>query len=95
MPLDSQDFELIKTLRKAVRDGNERTARLLQRMIERQDADAATQKEMLAAFNRVADNLAALTDAVNGLREDLTPKMDKPTLRRPPAAKKSGKETTP
>lgn len=72
MALDSDDFELIKSLRKAVRDGDEISHRLLRDLNARAEAQLEQQREMVKAFNRVAD-------ALEGLREDLTPKMDKPT----------------
>lgn len=71
MALDNSDFELIKSLRKAVRDGDDISHRLLRELNARAEEQLVQQREMIKAFNRVAD-------ALEGLREDLTPKMDKP-----------------
>lgn len=71
MALDNSDFELIKSLRKAVREGDDISHRLLRELNARAEEQLVQQGEMIKAFNRVAD-------ALEGLREDLTPKMDKP-----------------
>lgn len=84
MPMDKQDFDLVKQLRDAVRDGDEVTARLLRRMIE---AHLEAQAQTAAAFNRIALALEHLTEEVKGLRADLAPQLDKPKLQ-PPAAKR-------
>lgn len=78
MPMDQSDFELVKKVRAAIREGDEATHRLLRQMNERAEEQLEVQREMVKAFNRVADNLEYLADAVEGLREDLTPKLDKP-----------------
>lgn len=78
MPMDQSDFELVKKIRAAIREGDEATHRLLRQLNERSEDALEVQREMLKAFNRVADNLEYLASAVEGLREDLTPKLDKP-----------------
>lgn len=79
MPLDKDDFDLMKDIRSVIRAGDERTHRLLCQLNERAEEGLELQREMLKAFNRVADNLEYLAGAVEGLREDLTPKLDKPS----------------
>ncbi len=41
--------------------------------------------QMLAAFNAIANALTALTSEVKGLREDLSPQLDKPAKLGQPA----------
>lgn len=84
MSLDSADFNLLKSLRAAVRDGDEINANLLRQLIRKNDE---AQAKTADAFNRVADALQALTDEVKGLRADLSPQMDKAKL---PAPKNPG-----
>jgi len=89
MALDSSDFELIKSLRKAVRDGDEISHGLLRNLNARMEEQLAQQREMTKAFNRVAD-------AIEGLRADLAPKLDKSVagLKKPaaPGANRKGTE---
>jgi len=80
MPMDKQDYDLVRSLRDAVRDGDEVTARLLRRMIE---ANMEAQSQTAAAFNRIALALENLTEEVKGLRADLAPQLDKPKLSTP------------
>lgn len=77
MALDTNDFNLLKSLRNAVREGDEINANLLRQLIKKNDE---AQAKTADAFNRVADALAALTDEVKGLRADLNPQMDKAKL---------------
>lgn len=90
MALDQSDFELIKSLRKAVRDGDEISHRLLRDLNTRMEEQLAQQREMVRAFNRVAD-------AIEGLREDLSPKLDKSgvCLKRPAAMSAAKKGSAP
>lgn len=81
MPMDQSDFELVKKVRAAIREGDDVTHRLLRQLNERAEEQLEVQREMVKAFNRVADNLEYLADAVEGLREDLTPKLDKPAAK--------------
>lgn len=82
MSLDTTDFNLLKSLRNAVREGDEVNANLLRQLIRKNEEGQAKTAD---AFNRVADALAALTAEVKGLRADLNPQMDKAKL---PAPKK-------
>lgn len=43
-----------------------------------QAAQRKTDQQMLAAFNSIANALTALASEVKGLREDLSPQLDKP-----------------
>ncbi|HEX2752611.1 MAG TPA: hypothetical protein VHP34_05810 [Alphaproteobacteria bacterium] len=70
MALDNSDYKLIQSLRQAVRDGDEITHSLLRQLNARAEEQLAQQREMITAFNRVAD-------AIEGLRDDLAPKLDK------------------
>lgn len=74
MALDSSDFELLKSVRRVIREGDTAVIERLERLEEQQRESLALQRDMLEAFNRLAR-------AVEGLREDLTPTMDKPKLR--------------
>jgi len=82
MALDSSDFQLIKSLRDAVREGDAATANLLRKMIEK---NMETQTQNAQAFNRIATALESLAKEVKGLREDLAPQLEKPKL--PPPGK--------
>jgi len=90
MALDSSDFKLIQSLREAIRDGDEISHRLLRELNVRAEQQIAQQREMIAAFNRVAD-------AIEGLREDLTPKLDKAGagLKKPAAVRLHNEGKTP
>ncbi len=90
MALDGSDFELIKSLRKALRDGDEISHRLLRDLNARAEEQIAQQREMITAFNRVAD-------AIEGLRDDLAPKLDKSGagLKKPAAMTANKKGATP
>jgi hypothetical protein len=70
MALDNSDYKLIQSLREAVRNGDEITHSLLRQLNARAEEQIAQQREMITAFNRVAD-------AIEGLRDDLAPKLDK------------------
>lgn len=75
--LDSSDYQLMKNIRQAIRDGDEATHNLLRRIVAQEEMAVQTQKEMLKAFNRLADKMEALTDAVEGLRADMLSPLDK------------------
>jgi len=74
MALDQQDYQMMKSIRDAVRAGDEVMANLLRQMNER---DAKTQSAMVDAFNKVAKQLETLTTEIRELRSDLAPKLDK------------------
>ena len=86
MALDSSDFKLISSLRDAVRQGDEVTANLLRKMIEK---NMETQTQNAQAFNRIATALESLAKEVKGLREDLSPQLEKPKLSAPGKAPKA------
>jgi len=75
--LDSSDFQLMKNIRQAIREGDEATHNLLRKIAAQEEMSVQTQKEMLKAFNRLADKMEALTDAVEGLRTDMASPLDK------------------
>jgi hypothetical protein len=79
--MDWEDSENLEQLLKATRQGDETTARLLRLVLEKQD-------QTLEAFNRMAAGLDRLAQAVEGLRTDITPPLDKPGRLPPPAVKK-------
>ncbi len=81
MPLDSQDFELLKSIRKALRDGDEITTNMLRQMVDANNKNSAA---TAAAFNRVAAAMENLTEEIRGLRRDLAPDLEKKKLS-PPA----------
>ncbi len=81
MPLDSQDFELLKSIRKALRDGDEITANMMRQMMEANNKSSA---QTAAAFNRVAAAMETLTEEIRGLRRDIAPDLEKKKLS-PPA----------
>lgn len=90
MALDSQDFELLKTLRAATREAGEKTAQRLDAVVDAQrKLLAASEKalgnddKLVAAFNRMAMAMESLAKEVRGLREDLSPPVDKPKLPAP------------
>ncbi|MBI1214779.1 MAG: hypothetical protein GC185_03045 [Alphaproteobacteria bacterium] len=74
MSFDWDDSETLEELLRAVRSGDEITHKLL-----RMSND--NQKAMIEAFNKVAGNLEKLTQAVEGLRTDITPPLDKPAVK--------------
>ncbi|MDE1151983.1 MAG: hypothetical protein PW788_05530 [Micavibrio sp.] len=80
MSLDGQDYEMMKSIRKAIREGDEITANLLRQMNERQ---LKAQQDQTAAFNRVAAALENLTTEVRALRQDMSPQLDKQKLPAP------------
>jgi len=89
MALDASDFDLVKSLRKAVRDGDEVTHRLLRTLNQHMEESNARQRELVQAFNRMAD-------AIEGLRADLAPKLDKPAAGlKKPAAMTGKKKSAP
>ncbi len=77
MPMDKEDYDLVKTLRDAVRNGDEVTHNLLRQLNQRQEkSDAA----MVSAFNNIAKAIQTLGEEISGLRGDLAPQLDKPKL---------------
>lgn len=86
--LDYEDSETLTNILRAVRSGDDVTARLLRRVVEEQEKSNETQLKLLDAFNRMAENMAALAQAVEGLRDDMNPQMDKPAKLARPAGQK-------
>ncbi|MDI1228680.1 MAG: hypothetical protein PSY14_13450 [bacterium] len=87
MPMDKQDYEMVRAVRDAVRSGDEVNAKLLRQLVQQQEkSDAA----MVAAFNSIAKAVQTLSAEISGLRADLAPQLDKPKLVAP-AAKKQAK----
>lgn len=90
MALDSQDFELLKTLRAATREAGDKTAQRLDVVIDAQkrlltasEKALGNDDKLVAAFNRMATAIEGLAKEVRGLREDLSPPVDKPKLPAP------------
>jgi chromosome segregation ATPase len=78
MPMDKTDYDLVRAVRDAVRDGNERTQNLLRRLNEQMEARADRERELIQAFSRAAVALEKMAGEIQGLREDLTPALEKP-----------------
>lgn len=78
--MDKQDYDLVKTLRDAVRSGDETTHNLLRQLNQRQEKSDA---EMVSAFNNIAKAIQTLSEEISGLRRDLAPQLDKPKLGAP------------
>jgi hypothetical protein len=85
MPFDSQDFELMKSVRKTIREAGEMTATQLDALRKQGERGLANDERMIEAFNRMASAMENLTREVRQLREDLTPAIDKPKRLPPPA----------
>jgi hypothetical protein len=90
MALDSQDFELLKTMRTATREAGEKTVLRLDAVVDAQkkllaasEKALANDDKLVAAFNRMATAIEGLAKEVRGLREDLSPPVDKPKLPAP------------
>ena len=80
MPMDKTDYELVKAVRDAIRSGDEINANLLRQLNQRQEkSDAA----MVSAFNNIAKAIQTLSEEISGLRQDLSPQLDKPKLGAP------------
>ena len=84
MAFDAQDFELMKSLRKAVRETGELTAAKLEQIRLQNEKQLANDDRLIAAFNRMAAAVEGLAKEVRELREDLTPSIDKPKRLPPP-----------
>lgn len=85
MAFDSQDFELMKSLRKAVRETGEANAAKLEQLRLQNEKQLVNDERLIEAFNRVARAVEGLAHEVRELREDLTPSIDKPKRLPPPA----------
>ncbi|TAL30306.1 MAG: hypothetical protein EPN97_12860 [Alphaproteobacteria bacterium] len=85
MPFDSQDFELMKSLRKAVRETGEATAAKLEQLRLQNEKQLANDERLIEAFNRMSRAVEQLAHEVRELREDLKPSIDKPRRLPPPA----------
>lgn len=84
MAFDAQDFELMKSLRKAVREAGELTTAKLDQIRLQNEKQIANDERMIEAFNRMARAIEGLAHEVHELREDLTPSIDKPRRLPPP-----------
>lgn len=84
MGLDSNDYSLVSDIRKELRKSHALNEKILEEL-ERSRRVAETaqeqQRQMLAVFNRVATGIDKLNSEIQGLRADITPKMDKPLLK--------------
>ena len=80
MPLDSSDFQLVQSIQKAIRDGDEITAKLLRQLLENNNKSSS---ETAAAFNRVATAMENLTEEIRALRRDIAPNVEKKKLSPP------------
>lgn len=90
MAFDATDFKLMKSVRDNVREAGETTARKLDEVVASQrEILKASQKSLsnderlLDAFNRMARAVESLAEEVRGLREDLSPPVEKPKLPAP------------
>ncbi len=80
MPMDKQDYEMVRAVRDAIRNGDEINANLLRQLNQRQEKSDA---QMVSAFNSIAKAIETLSDEIKGLRRDLAPQLDKPKLDAP------------
>ncbi len=80
MPMDKTDYELVKSVRDAIRSGEEMNARLLRQLNDRQEKSDA---QIVSAFNNIAQAIQTLSEEISGLRADLAPQLDKPKLGAP------------
>lgn len=80
MPMDKQDYEMVRAVRDAIRNGDEINANLLRQLNQRQEKSDA---QMVSAFNSIAKAIETLSDEIKGLRRDLAPQLDKPKLGAP------------
>ncbi len=80
MPMDKTDYELVKSVRDAIRSGDEINAKLLRQLNDRQEKSDA---QMVSAFNNIAKAIQTLSEEISGLRADLAPQLDKPKLGAP------------
>lgn len=90
MALDSQDFNLMKSLRTAVRETGEATVKKMDEVVVQQRAlleasrkSLTNDEKLIDAFNRMATAIDGLASEVRQLREDLTPPLEKPKLPAP------------
>lgn len=91
MALDASDFELLKSIRRIIRETGEATGAKIDRVHETERALLAAMEKSLqnderiiAAFNRLAGATEALTEEIRGLRGDITPPVEKPKKLAPP-----------
>jgi len=80
MGMDSSDYRLVQDIKSASED----TLREIRELRRLQERTLSNDARLAEAFERVAAALEGLTQEVRGLREDLTPKMDKPAGGLPP-----------
>jgi hypothetical protein len=85
MALDGSDFELLKSIRKTMRETGETTGQKIERVLEAErdllsvaKKSLGNDERLIEAFNRMAGALEELTGEVRALRADLTPPIDKP-----------------
>ncbi|MBI1214782.1 MAG: hypothetical protein GC185_03060 [Alphaproteobacteria bacterium] len=72
--MDMSDYRLVQSIREV----NEDMLKELKALRAQQDRSLQNDLRMAEAFNRVAQALEGLTREVRGLRDDLTPPLDKP-----------------
>ncbi len=63
-----------------VRATGKRTADAVEKIADVMKKSQTTDRELIEAFNKVAKQLEILTAEVRGLRQDLSPDLDKPAL---------------
>ncbi|MDP2205083.1 MAG: hypothetical protein Q8K65_02130 [Alphaproteobacteria bacterium] len=78
MPMDSTDLKVVREILAAVRNGDDVTQKLLRRLSDQLEKSADNDREIARAFNRTAEALERMTAEIRGLREDLTPSLEKP-----------------
>jgi len=93
MPMDKIDIKVVRDILAAVRSGDEVTQKLLRRIGDQLEKDAENDREIARAFNRTAAALENMAAEIRGLREDLTPALQKPkklAAQKPPRPSANG-----
>jgi hypothetical protein len=78
MPMDKQDYDLVKELRELLRENGNASSRKLDLLLRTSEASLKNDERLIEAFNRVAVALEHVAGEVRELHEELSPSIDKP-----------------